>query len=92
MEIYIISCVPAQIPDWKIFVPEIWAKMLSVNQIAGFFNQPYFQKKLMKQPGFLHVDTNSHKLKVDQKIWVGVVRDGCGQPSHKTLKLTVSQE
>ena len=48
MEIYIISCVPAQIPDWKIFVPEIWAKMLSVNQIAGFFNQPYLQKKLMK--------------------------------------------
>ena len=23
----------------------------------------------MKQPYFLHVDTNSHKLKVDQKIW-----------------------
>ena len=25
----------------KIFVLEIWAKMFSVNQIAGFFNQPY---------------------------------------------------
>ena len=29
----------------KIFVPEIWAKMLSANQIAGFFNQPYLQNK-----------------------------------------------
>ena len=29
----------------KIFVPEIWPKMFSDNQIAGFFNQPYLQKK-----------------------------------------------
>ena len=43
--------------------------MFSANQIAGFFNQPYLQSKSMKQPDFLHVDTNSHKLKVDQKIW-----------------------
>ena len=27
--------VPAKIP---IFVPEIWGKMFSANQIAGFFN------------------------------------------------------
>ena len=70
MEMYIIFCVPAQIPYLgKIFVPKIWAKMFSANQIAAFFNQPYFQKKSMKQPDFLHVDTNSQKLKVDQKIW-----------------------
>ena len=29
----------------KIFVLEIWAKMFSVNQIAGFSNQPYLRKK-----------------------------------------------
>ena len=52
----------------KILVPEIWAKMFSANQIAGFFNQPYPQNKSMKQPDFLHVDTNSHKLKVNRKI------------------------
>ena len=52
----------------KIFVPEILAKMFSANQIAGFFNQLYLQNKSMKQPDFLHVDTNSHKSKVDQKI------------------------
>ena len=56
----------------KIFVPEIWAKMFSANQIAGFFNQPYLQNKSMKQPDFLDVDKNSHILKVDQKFlgWV----------------------
>ena len=41
--------------------------MFSVNQIAGFFNQLFLQNKLMKQPHFLHVDTNSQKSKVDQK-------------------------
>ena len=49
----------------KIFVPEIWAKMFSANQIAQFFNQPYLQNKSIR---FLHIDTSSHKLKVDQKI------------------------
>ena len=49
MKIYIICCVPAQIPYLgKIFVPEIWAKMFSVNQIAEFFNQSYLHNKSMK--------------------------------------------
>ena len=55
----------------KIFVPEIWAKMSSANQIAGFFNQPYLQNKSMKKLDFVHVDTNSHKLKVNQKFLSG---------------------
>ena len=33
---------------WEILVPEIWAKMFSANQIAGFFNQLYLQNKSMK--------------------------------------------
>ena len=53
----------------KIFVLEIWARMFSANQIAGFFNQPYLQNKSMNKPDFLHIDTNSHKLRVDQKIF-----------------------
>ena len=52
----------------KIFAPEIWPKIFSANQIAGFSNQPYLQNKSTKYADFLHVDTNSHKLKVDQKI------------------------
>ena len=43
----------------------------------------------MKGPYFLHVDTNSPKLKVNQKV---LGRDGCGQPSQRTLKLIVSPE
>ena len=49
----------------KDLTPEIWAKMLSANLIAGFLNQLYLQSKLMKLSDFLHVDANSRKLKVD---------------------------
>ena len=52
----------------KILVYEIWTKMFSADQIAGFFNQPYLQNKSMKYPDFLNDDTNSRKLKFDQKI------------------------
>ena len=43
--------------------------MLSANQIAGFLNQLFLHCRSMKQPHFLHVDTNSQKLKVDQKYF-----------------------
>ena len=49
----------------KNLVPEILAKMFSANQIAGFLNQCFPQKKSMN---FLHVDTNSQKLKVEWKF------------------------
>ena len=49
----------------KNLVPEIWAKMLSSNQIKGFLNQLYLQNKMMKKPTFLHIDTDSWKLEVD---------------------------
>ena len=42
----------------KNLVPEIWAKMLSANQIAGFLNWLYLQKIEMKSPDCLHVDTD----------------------------------
>ena len=41
--------------------------MLSAIQIVRFLNQPFLQNKSMKQPHFLHVNTNSQKLKIDQK-------------------------
>ena len=53
----------------KFLVSEIWTKMFSANQIAGFFKQSYLQIKWMKWPDFLHADTNSHKLKVYQKVF-----------------------
>ena len=39
--------------------------MLLANLIAGFLNQLLFLNKSMKHPHFMHVDTNSQKLKVD---------------------------
>ena len=54
----------------KILIPGIWAKIFSANQNARFFNQPYLQNRSMKYPEFLHVETNSHKLKFDQIICV----------------------
>ena len=46
--------------------------MLSASQIAGFLNLLFPQNKSMKQPPhFLHVDTNSQKLKIDRKFLFG---------------------
>ena len=42
--------------------------MLLAKEIAGFINQLYLQNKMTKNPDFLHVDTNSLKLKVDWKV------------------------
>ena len=43
--------------------------MISVNQIKGFLNRLFLQSRSMKQPHFLHVDTNSQKLKVYRKVF-----------------------
>ena len=39
--------------------------MFSANQIAVFLNQLFFQNKSLKQPHFLHFDTNSQIQKLD---------------------------
>ena len=62
--------------------------MLSANQIARLLNQLISQNKSIKQPHFLHVDTNSQKSKVGR---LGVVKKRYGQSGLWTLKLTVSQ-
>ena len=64
MEFYSICCVPVEIPYLEIF------QMFSANQIAGFFNKPFLQNKSLKWLDFLHVDTNSYELKMNQKILV----------------------
>ena len=49
----------------KNLVPEVWAKMFSAHQIAGFLNQLYLWNKIMKEPDFMHVDTYSWKSNID---------------------------
>ena len=53
----------------KNLVPEIYAKVLSVNHIVRFLNNLFLQNKSVKQHHFLHVDTNSQKLKVVGKYF-----------------------
>ena len=47
-------------------------KCSPTNQIVGFVNQAYLKNKSMKWPVFLQVDTNSHKLKINQKFLGGL--------------------
>ena len=67
MKIYIISCVPVQIFYFEKMLFLRYRPMLPAIQIVRFLNQAFLQSKSMKQPHFLHVDTNSQKLKVDWK-------------------------
>ena len=66
--------------------------MFSANQIIGYFNQPYLQSKSVKELDFFACYINLHNLKLIWKIWVGMVRNGCGQSGHKALELPVSQD
>ena len=46
--LYCLLCCWTNLIFWKIFVPDIWPKMFSASQIAGFFNLPYIQNKSVK--------------------------------------------
>ena len=74
---------------WKNLVPDIWAKMLSANQIAGFLNWLYLQNTKMKKPDEKAWGKN---LKLVEKYWVSMVKNGCGNSGLRTLKLAVSQK
>ena len=58
MEVYINCCMPGNVLE------KFGIKMFLTNQMAGFLNKLYLSNEKMKKPGFLHVDTNSVKLKV----------------------------
>ena len=68
MKIYINCSVPYSTnPIFrKNFVPEIWAKMFSANEIAVFFNEPDPQNKLKikveKKTGWAGFDSSHAKL------------------------------
>ena len=68
--------------------------MLSAKQIPGFLSQLFFQNKSMKQPHFLHIETNSQKFtKGCWRIsWLAVVKNGHGFLAHETLKSAASEE
>ena len=72
-----------------------FGKNLVSNQIAGFLNQLYLQNKMMKKPDFLHVGTDSWKLKVKSyfnNFEVVMFKNGCDLLGLETLKSAVPQE
>ena len=69
----------------KNLFPEIWAKILSANQIAGFLNQVISPEQINETASFLHFKS---WLKI---FLLGMVKNGCAQSGLWTLKLTVSE-
>ena len=67
--LYYLRCSCANAMFGKNLVPVIQTKILSANQMAGFFNQLFFQNKLMIQTHFMHFDTNSHEFKIYQTFF-----------------------
>ena len=100
IRVCIICSILAQIPCLeKNVVPEIWAKMLSANQIAEFSNHLYLLNKLMKWPDYLlrtYYQTNLHKfIKIKtwwERFWLGMVKNVSSHFGHETLKLVLSQK
>ena len=54
----------------KILVLDLWTKILSTNQIAGFFKVQYLKEKVNDKVHFCHADKNGCFLKVDTTILV----------------------
>jgi len=73
----------------KNLVLELCPKMLSTNQIAGFFKPEYLWNRMTYQPDFLHVKSYQFWLEVDQFIlakyayikswaWSGILKHAQG--------------
>ena len=75
----------------KHLVPEIWAKILLINQIVNFLNQLYQQNHEKAWSfacwyKFMEIDSWLKNIRV------GMVKKKCGYSGHRTLKLAVFQE
>ena len=97
MKIYIICCVPAQIPYLgKFLFLKYGPKCSQSTRLKDFLISIISRTNQWNNLIFtmsLQILTNSHKSKLDQKICGSAwSRNGCGQFVHRTLKLTVSQE
>ena len=67
---YIICCIPGQISYLgKFLILRYGSKCSQLIRLQDFLTNHIFRKKSTTEPYFLHVDTNSHKLKVGQKLF-----------------------
>ena len=93
MKIYIICCALHKSHIWKIFLSWDMGQIVFSQSDCRIFQLTISPEQINEIAWFLHVDTNSHKLKVDQKF-LGWTWSEMGVTSlvHRTLKLTISQE
>ena len=66
--------------------------MLSANIDCRIFKSIISQEHNDETASFFYVDTNSQKISLEKKIWLGTVKNGCGQSVLWTLKLAAFQE
>ena len=93
VKVYIICCVSAKILYLE--KPCFWyeGQMLSAKQIAWFLNQLFLEKQIDEAASFFACWYKLIKIKIRSNyFWLGMVKNGYGQSSLWTLKLTVSQE
>ena len=92
MKIYIICCVPAQIPYLgKLLFLRHWPKCSQTIRFQDSLINHISRTNQLNSLIFYMVTKNSLKS-WSKPFGVGTVRDGWDQPGHRTLKLTVSQE
>ena len=84
-------CVPAQIPYLEKYLFLRYGPKCSQSIRLQDFLINLISRT--NQWNFLHVDTNSHIKSWSKNFRAGImVRDGYGQPGHRTLKLALSQK
>ena len=93
MKSYIISCVPAQIP----YLGKFWflryrAKCSQSIRLQDFLINHIFRMNQWNSLIFCMLIQIYINQKLIKNLWVGMVRNGCGPPGRRTLKLAVSQK
>ena len=87
MKIFIIYCVPAQIPYLKKFwFRRYGPKCSQPIRLLDFLINHVSRTNQWNSLIFLHVDTNSHKS-WSKNYWMCMARNGWGQSGPRTLKL-----
>ena len=94
MKIYSICCVPAQIPYLgKFWFLIYWQKCSQPIRLLDFLINNISKTNQSNSLTFCMMIQIHINLKLTKKnVWIGMVRNGCDQSVHKTLKLARSQK
>ena len=80
--------------DWKFGVGMVQNRWVwRVWWLNSKIDHTCLKREQMEWTDFMHIDTDSQTLKTDQRFFLmDMVKNGCGQPGHRNLSLTVSQK